>query len=48
MGFAQLLELGQKKKANINIMSIKFSQAHQLPDKIEKAYLRSDLFHLKE
>ena len=24
---------------------IKFSQAHQLPNKIEKAYLRSDLFH---
>ena len=44
-GFRSTFITWAEEEGKYQYYDIKFSQAHQLPNKIEKAYLRSDLFH---
>ena len=44
-GFRSTFRTWAEEEGKYQHYAIKFSQAHQLPNKIEKAYLRSDLFH---
>ena len=42
-GFRSTFRTWAEEEGKYQYYAIKFSQAHQLPNKIEKAYLRSDL-----
>ena len=47
-GFRSTFRTWAEEEGKYQHYAIKFSQKHQLPDKIEKAYLRSDLFHQRK
>ena len=47
-GFRSTFRTWAEEEGKYQHYVIKFSQAHQLPDKIEKAYLRSDLFQQRK
>ena len=47
-GFRSTFRTWAEEEGKYQHYAIKFSQAHQLPDKIEKAYLRSDLFEQRK